>query len=370
MVIHYSILGVILFVSLFWNKFALQKKQQNPFEKQALTPWVIIFGYITFLAAVRSKFNDTAVYIYDFNNAPGTMSSALEAFRTANIKYAFTGFLQNVFKAYISDDYHMWFLMFALIESICFIYIYRRYCNDLFVPCYYFFTTGLYVNYFSMLRQWMAVAILFASLTFFINKKWVQFVICCVLAYLFHPSALVGVFVCFLAIGKPWRFKQIAIIVVAVVALLFMSPLLNSLESSSLGSTYDYALEVMNTNSGSSPLRAIITFIPVALSFASKRSIEDENNKVLDLSVNISVFYFFLNLVAAFTSGLYVVRLSTYLSPFVAILYSYLLTKLLDPKWRTIILIGFIVFYFLYYYYNMHNSGAGMYVSDILGEFR
>lgn len=370
MIIHYSILGVILFVSLLWNKFALQKKQIDPKAKLSLTPWLIIFGYIAFLAAMRTNFNDTFVYRTSFNDCIGGWENAVEALRTSDIKYAFTNFLQSIFKGYISDNYHAWFAFFAIVESIIYIYIYRRECNDIFVPCYYFFASTLYVNYFSMMRQWMAVSLMFMALIPFKEKKWIKFTLCCILAFLIHPSAIFGVVFYFLALGQPWKFKQTSILVVAAISLLFMNPILNSLDSSMDGTTYDYAIETMTTNSGSSPIRALIAIVPVVLSYVCRSEIASEDSKVLNISVNMTVFFFLLNLVASFTSGLYVVRLSTYVEPFVGIVYSYLLTRGLNPKWRRFVLFAFIVLYLAYYVYSMQHLGTGYYISDILGTFR
>ncbi|WP_294904616.1 EpsG family protein [uncultured Eubacterium sp.] len=370
MIIHYSILGVILFVSLFWNKFALQKKQIDPNAKLSLTPWLLTFGYIAFLAAMRTKYNDTSVYVSSFENAVGGWEQAIYMLKNSDIKYAFTSFLENLFKGYISEDYHAWFAFFAIIESLIFVYVYRRECNDIFVPVYYFFTSSLYTNYFSMMRQWMAVSIIFVALIPFKEKKWIKFALCCIFAYLIHPSAIFGVVFYFLALGQPWKFKQTSILVVAAIALLFMNPLLNSLETSMDGFTYDYAIETMNTNSGSSPIRALIAFVPVVLSFICRKDIDAENSKTLNIAVNMTVFFFLLNLAASITSGLYVVRLATYVEPFVCILYSYLLTRGLKPQYRRFVLVAFIVLYFAYYVYAMDHSGAGYYISDILGTFK
>lgn len=94
---------------------------------------------------------------------------------TSDLKYALTDFLQSIFKGYISDNYHAWFALFSVIESIIFIYVYRRECNDIFIPCYYFFTSVLYVNYFSMMRQWMAVSIMFIAVIPFKEKNGLNF---------------------------------------------------------------------------------------------------------------------------------------------------------------------------------------------------
>ena len=70
MIIHFSILGVILFASLIWEKrileFTIPCVEQNQRYKELLLPWALVFGYVAFLAAMRSNVNDTHAYIVSF----------------------------------------------------------------------------------------------------------------------------------------------------------------------------------------------------------------------------------------------------------------------------------------------------------------
>lgn len=73
MVIHFSVLAVILICALIWepsiknNKISCIYNGQSYDYKSQLLPWLIVFGYITFLAAMRSNVNDTSAYINSFN---------------------------------------------------------------------------------------------------------------------------------------------------------------------------------------------------------------------------------------------------------------------------------------------------------------
>lgn len=367
MIIHFSILIVIVLVGTIYNRPFRYKKLNYCDYVMPRVPWLIVFGYITFLAGMRSSMNDTSVYVTSFEQCRGTVQNAISALMTMDSKYRFTEFLQNLFKCFVSQDYHMWFLLWAIIETICFIHIYRRECYDIMVPCFFFFSSTLYYNYFSMMRQWMAVSIVFGSFGLLKRKKWIPYILCCSFAAQFHPSAYFCILFAFLAVGKPWRKKQNFIIVGASIAIVFMRPILNSLEADE--ATYGYVIETMQTNSGSSPVRVLIAIVPVIFAFWYRKQIERENDIVVNICVNMSVLHCILNVVATVTSGLYLVRLATYLSPYNAILYSVLLQKIIKGNNRKVIVPGFFIFYFLFYYYQMTYQGAWYYGSDILGKF-
>ena len=87
MLIHFSILGVILITCLVFEKnnknYALSRVARNePFKTQFL-PWLLIFGYIAFLAAMRTNSNDSTVYISSFNNLEASWQAFWNRISTA-----------------------------------------------------------------------------------------------------------------------------------------------------------------------------------------------------------------------------------------------------------------------------------------------
>ena len=76
MVIHFSILAVILFVSLLYERrmrtFAVACVNNGDRFMTRSWPWLLVFGYLAFLAAMRTNANDTSVYIHSFQNLEPT----------------------------------------------------------------------------------------------------------------------------------------------------------------------------------------------------------------------------------------------------------------------------------------------------------
>ena len=373
MIIHFSILAVMLTASLFWERYIRSGKlsrirNNEPYDyKTSIMPWLIVFGYIAFLAAMRSGMNDTGAYIRSFNNVPGTWEAFTETISGNGKDKAFDA-TANLFKMFISRDYHMWFAFFAVIESGIFIHVLRRESVSFFDACFVLFATTLYYNYFSMIRQWFAVLLVFAGVRLLKERRTIPYIILCLIAAQFHASAYLSIPFYFIVQGEAWSKKQSFILVASVVLVGFISPILSSLQTALEGTTYDYALDAMASGSGSSIIRPAIAAVPVGIAFVCRRKIH-KSNKMINICVNMALLNFLLNLVATFTSGLYVIRLATYTAVYNLILYPYLLNVAVSARNRTILKACFYILFFLFYCYQMTHQGAWGYSSNILGTF-
>lgn len=76
MIIHFSVLAVILVCALIWERPIRYHKLNSIYYgerydyKSPLMPWLIVFGYIAYLAAMRSGMNDTSGYIQRLSISP------------------------------------------------------------------------------------------------------------------------------------------------------------------------------------------------------------------------------------------------------------------------------------------------------------
>ena len=357
MIIHLSILFVILAVSLIFERrekqYALGAVSRGHWFITIRTPWLIVFGYVAFLAAMRTGMNDTSAYVHSFGLLGDTWQE----------------FLHQVSMAKLGTDWAfgaVWFAMYAVAESLAFVYILRRNAVSIFDCCFFFFCSSLYYNYFSMMRQWFAVVMIFAASHYIAEGKFLRFAAVCLFVGQFHSSALLVIPLYFVVRGRAWSVKQNLLIICAVVAILFANPILGGLEDALEGTTYDYAISAMASGTGSSIIRALIAFVPVWMAYTYQ---EPVNNHMINVCINMSVINFLLNLLASFTSGLYVIRFATYTSVYNLILYPYLLNVSIRGQTQKMIKCLFYVVYMAFYFYQMRYQGAFGYSSDILGNF-
>lgn len=373
MVIHFSVLGVILLASLLWESNIRYSKLNaiyagEPYDfKSDLMPWLLVFGYVAFLAAMRSGMNDTAAYIYSFELQPGSWDW-ISSIIASNGKDKAFDITANLFKMFVSTDYHMWFALFAVVESAIFISVLRRESVSFLDACFVFFATTLYYNYFSMMRQWMAVVLLFWGSKFIKENRTIPYILLCVFAAQFHNSAYLFIPVYFIVRGSAWSTKQNLLILGFAIGMAVLSPVLNGLQDALAGTTYDYVVDTMLSNSGSSIIRPVIAAVPVVLAYVNRASI-DPDDSMINVCINMSLLNLLLNILAAFTSGLYVIRLATYMAVYNMILYPYLLNVTVEPESRQVIKPCFYVLHLAFFCFQMSHQGSWKYISNILGVF-
>lgn len=368
MLLHFSILGLILILSFFYENRIKESKVPVALEggdyystKTYYLPWIVLFALITFYACVRSEVNDTFVYRSVFTELKPSWDNINTIIDDTSKDKGFY-ILQNLFKMYISHDYHMWFLFIASIESIIIVSILARESVSFFDTAFYFFASQLYYNYFSMMRQWLAVCIVFIGFTFIKKKKFVPFLLICLLAAQIHNSAYFVIPVYFLLQGKPWGRKQMSILFLFVLALFFLQPILNTVSDND--STYNYVFSSMSGNSGSSIARVVFIIFPVVLAFINKDKITD---KTMCICVNAAVLTLLLIVVASFSSGLYINRFKTYINMFTIPLIPYILNVTYsNSREKQFVKMIFYVFYFVIYIVFMKYENSFLYASDIV----
>ena len=360
---HFSILFVILFSAAIWEKQIRSNKLRALNEgdmysyKGSLMPWVLTFGYLTVLAGMRSGMNDTFLYIYSFITAPATWNAFFDSLH-GDIRYLGTNAIEILFKILVSKDYHVWFLSWAFVESCLFINVLRRESVSFLDACFFFFASTLYYNYFSMMRQWMAVAIVFWGSRYLRDGKLIKYCITCLIAAVFHASALFMIPVFFIARNKVWGKSQLFVTVVFSIVVFTLKPFLSSLDSITDGTTYDYVIDTMKNGSGSSFVRVFIAAVPVVLAYMVR---DGEHPMMINISINMSLLNLFLTILASMTSGLFVIRMSTFMAIYGCILFPYLL----NTSWPKIKPFYYSL-YLLFFIYQTSHMGAWGYKSDVL----
>ena len=370
MLVHFSILATILILGFIYDEKIKVEKIGAALEgnsisnvKSPVLPWFLLFSLITFYACIRTYVNDTAVYVFSFNNLNPSWDNVSEILSGDSKDKGFY-ILQNIFKMYVSTDYHMWFLFISILESILLLYVFKAETVSFLDASFFFFSSTLYFNYFSMMRQWLAICITFAGYSFIKEKRFIPYLLICIIAAQFHNSAYFMIFIYFLVQDKPWKRKQNVLLLLAFISLIFFQPLLNYLDSSAQGTTYEYVFSTMKEGAGSSIVRPFIYLVPVALSYLHRNEIYDD---FINKCVNISVLSFLLSILATFTSGLFVNRFMTYLNLYNVILFPYLLNVSYRDNKNVRVL--FYIFYFIFYLYQMYYGDSFNFSSDLFTIF-
>lgn len=375
MIIHLSIIFIILIISFFYEHSFRVNKIKTLSEsgvasdyKGSIIPWIIVFGYLAFLAGMRTKaLNDTAAYVFGFRDIIPSWDY-VKSILAGDYKDKGFYVLATLFKMFVSTDYHAWFLFVASVESILLVYILRRESVSFFDTCFYLFASTLYYNYFSMMRQWLAICIVFFAIVKFLPKKqYVQFILLCILAAQFHTSAYLVIVIALFLCGEPWSKKQIALIMLAAVGFVFAEPLLSFMGSASEENTYGYVIDTMQSGSGSSWLRIPFEMLPLIVAFIYRKSIK--RYPLMNICINASLITVLLTVLASFTSGIYIFRMTTYFRMFNLILIPFLLNVVIKEEQKSIYRIGYYTVFSGFFIFQMNYSNMWPYGSNILGNF-
>ncbi|MBQ7646349.1 MAG: EpsG family protein, partial [Clostridia bacterium] len=146
----------------------------------------------------------------------------------------------------------------------------------------------------------------------------------------------------------------------------FTDLLSTALEDTTYSSAADQIASSASYESGSNILRALIAFVPAILALLKKKTVDETAPEYIRCCINFSIVAAGFNLIAAFTSGMLMGRISIYFSMYSAILIPWLLEKCYSKQERMMIIPTAIVLYYITYRRELSNW---YYYSDKLTWF-
>lgn len=318
---------------------------------QRQTKWlwaVVAFIPIFYLAVFGAPQGDVAVYIENYKTLPEKWTDILLYIKNLDSSYLFW-LLAALIKKISGTNVLAFRFIIALIQSIPVIYVFRKYSDNYLLSLYIFVASAVPLAWMmNGLRQFAAVTIIFGATPFIIKKDYKKVIPIILIASLFHQTAIIMLPIVFIAQGKAWNKKTIFLIIAAIFAVYLFANNSGAYESFMEGA--GYSSEVYATDDGTNPLRVLVNFIPVALAFLGKKSIEKDNIPIINFSINMSIISFGIYLVSMVTSGILVGRVPIYMSLYSLLLFPYLIKRIFTFESYRIMKIILIVCYGFYYF--------------------
>ena len=137
------------------------------------------------------------------------------------------------------------------------------------------------------------------------------------------------------------------------------------LENTQYAGYTDYVFEY----SGSSIFRVLVASVPILIAVIKWEEIKNMDSKILNICLNMSVINIGIMIVSSAVGGILIGRLSIYFELYNLILYPMLFIQFTNKKERRLIYYLCIVFYTLYFYYQIVVVWKLPYVSDILNLY-
>lgn len=156
--------------------------------------YLFIWLIFVFVAGLRYRIGvDTVRYMMGFDELPDLMEYKDFDFESTRYGRAYL-LLNAIVKTLFSNFVAIQFVLAIIVNGVIFNFIYKN-TKHIFLAILFYFIFQ-YFNYnFEILRESCAISIFLISWPYFVKKKWWSYYICCAIAILFHPSALITLFV-------------------------------------------------------------------------------------------------------------------------------------------------------------------------------
>jgi len=309
---------------------------------------IVVILILTLVSGLRSGIGDTGMYKH-------TYTLIGPDFNTDGYEAGFIFFLK-VLKNFSDDPQFMIMITSIIINVLNVISMYIFTEDGYFeIATFLYITSGYYTTSMNGIRQSLAASILFIS-TIFINKgKFIPYLIICLLMMTIHNSAFVMIPMYFIVRQKAWSKKTNILFGLAILGLFFYEPLMGLLGDSKYGGYSD------STEGGANPIRIAIFMVPIILSYI-KRNIISEKWKSGDIFVNMTTI---CGVVMLFSAINWIfARFGIYFQLYNFILFAFLLKNCFYYKEKRLIYFGFIICYFVFFYYEQVISLVMTYPTD------
>ncbi|MDD3747456.1 MAG: EpsG family protein [Anaerostipes sp.] len=358
---------IISLITYAWSESRYRIVESgNHYENRAFSSQAIVFfAVIIFFCGLRSGIADTGTYIAMFKEYP----SSIGAIDWASIQKG-KGFylISVVYKQFISRDFHGWLFLIALVSGFATMKAFQKYSSSFGFSCYLFIATTIFTYLVNGMRQYIVVSIFFwLGTEYILERKFSKYLLLILLLSTVHTSAWILLIVYFFRDIKPWSMQMWALLagfVVAGVGFDQLFPYFGEV----LGNTqYKGYVDYFATSAvGSSLLRLGIAAVPCIISYIAKEIIREQENELINLAITMSVINFGLYIVATFSSGMVIGRLTVYFDIFNLILLPWLFKYTFNEKSSKIITLACMGIYAVFFYFQMVMTWGIVYESDIL----
>lgn len=303
------------------------------------------------------SFGDSDAYMRMFNALPNTIG-AIPSYIAGVEKDRGFSVLSILIKSIFGDSYEIYFAVLAIIQMLCLTFIFRKYSSNFVFSLFMFVATTDYLSWMhNGVRQFTAVALIFAATELMLKKKYISLIAVILLASTIHGSALLMIPIVFIVQGRPWNRKTIFTIVAFAVAIVFVDQFTNLLDTLLTDTQYTNVVSdwQAGNDDGTNPLRVLVYSIPTILSIIGIKFIKYEKDPVIDLACNMGILSTMFYCLSAVTSGIFIGRLPIYCSLYATgILLPWELDNIFTKSSAKILKLGLLACFLIFYYYQVH----------------
>lgn len=351
---------IIVWLLLFWF-FRRRVKNVSPLvlarEKRQdysnLTPILVVFMTIlpmVLWAAFRDDIQDTYNYRSLFWERPVSKEYVLEVLDSDIHDKGYVLF-SVLIKLIVGNNDYWFFGICAFVSLILISYVYRRVSSEYSFSMLLFFVSCDYYSWvLNGMRQGMAAAMIFYASLMLMDKKYIRFILFTFLAFTFHSTSIVFLIAIILINQKPWSRRLVLVSLAFAVVLFILTQRVSFVNDLFAETHYSYAVKEIENDGGVSAIRALVYAVPVIIAFIYRKKIAESNDRILQVSINMSFIGVLFYVLGVFTSGVFIGRLPIYFSLWNYVLLAWELNYLFDSKENLVRAIT-VAFYLIYNFY-------------------
>lgn len=332
---------------------------------------LMTFSFLIVMIGLRSGMADTTAYIKHFQELPNTYSELTKVIMQSEDAKGFY-FFAGLIKVFISNDYHVWLFILAMINGVCVALTLKKYSSNFAIGALLFILTGYFSWMYNGLKQFFVVCIMFSATNLILNKKIVPYMILVLFMTLFHKTALIFIPVYFIVTGEAWNKRTLLFIGFVLVAIVFAGKFTNIFNDVVETTYYGKSMDALkDTDDGTNIIRVLVESVSTIIAFIYRNKIREKSTPIIDLCINMSIIGSGIYIISVIlSSGIMIGRLPIYFTIYNLILLPWMISNLFEYKERRLIYYIMLLCYFVFFYYQMFITWNGStYISDILKIF-
>jgi transmembrane protein EpsG len=321
-------------------------------EKKPLI-WFVIFVILSLSLVsglrflVGTDYVNYTILFYDSNNYK---------IGTENLEDIEIGFILLCRFVYLfSHSPFSLFLVSSFIINIIIVLSIREASDIFWLSCFLYIAAGAFYSTFNVLRQSLAMAIVFLAVIYLMKgKTWQYFLLVCI-ASLFHLSALIMLPVYFIVTRRAWSPVFLVLIIFELLIFVFYSQFVNLLMVFLVNTRYtSYKDVLLNAERGVNLVRYFVALAPILLAFLFRKKLEKvQGSNVL---INMALLGFLLFLLAL--KQVYFARVCIYFSMFIVLLIPRVISVIEDKRLRYLLTFCILICYVTYSYFIMPRDAG------------
>ena len=311
----------IISIVLAWisQHATMGKRLPDGRQKKDVILFIILTVCMVFFVGLRTKYNDTNAYLIAFYNTDTSDSIHWIIGRNPGYQIVKKTCVELGFSA------QSYLLLYAIFTISVYLWYVRKYSTNFGFSVFLLFMSGTYLFALAAMKQCAAIAFGLLAIDRYLRKRYLLAVVFILLGALFHPYVLMFLAVPFLNF-RPWCYKTWFLIGGFIIIGFVLQPLIGTVVdiTTLMGETFD-SKDFLGE--GVNPFRLAVSSVPFIISFLTRKIIQQEDNRVQNFFLNLSMLNTAIMFVGLFGTANYFARLANYFSIFSTISLPWLLKQ-------------------------------------------